>query len=157
MFFSRTMCPGAYTFFRQLIISVLHWLQSSASLYSRFGPSFSFQTSQHFSRTSLCYVLLHIFSHWSAFSKPCIFVFTVNYDDYFQTCSGLYIIRCLLINTSTFPNNFNNKFYCLILEMPQPLIRICKVHLRKQFACHWNDIEELPLPVTLKYFLIDEV
>lgn len=52
--------------------------------------------------------------------------------------------------------------YCLelleiALEMPQPLTRICKVHLRKQFACHWNDIEELPLPVTLKCFLIDEV
>lgn len=51
--------------------------------------------------------------------------------------------------------------YCLelleiALEMPQPLIQICKVTLRKQFACHWDLIQELPLPLTLKCFLIKE-
>ncbi|KAL9951413.1 hypothetical protein ACROYT_G044072 [Oculina patagonica] len=52
--------------------------------------------------------------------------------------------------------------YCLellqmALEMPQPLTHICKVLLRKQLACHWNDIEELPLPSKLKCFLVNEV
>ncbi|XP_073259525.1 uncharacterized protein [Porites lutea] len=48
--------------------------------------------------------------------------------------------------------------YCLellqvALEMPQPLTQMCKVRLRKQLACHWDYIPELPLPLTLKRFL----
>ncbi|XP_068726077.1 ankyrin repeat and protein kinase domain-containing protein 1-like [Montipora capricornis] len=39
------------------------------------------------------------------------------------------------------------------LEIPQPLVNICKVSVRKQLACHWDRISELPLPVTLKTFV----
>ncbi|KAJ7328220.1 actin- protein 3 [Desmophyllum pertusum] len=53
---------------------------------------------------------------------------------------------------------YSNQSYCLellemALELPQPLTQICKVHLRKQLACHWDDIDELPLPRKLKSFL----
>ena len=50
-----------------------------------------------------------------------------------------------------------NLLYFFFPEMPQPLTQICKVRLRKQLACHWNDIEELPLPSKLKCFLVNEV
>lgn len=39
------------------------------------------------------------------------------------------------------------------LEIPQPLTQICKVCLRKQLACHWDSIAELPLPASLQRFL----
>lgn len=50
--------------------------------------------------------------------------------------------------------------YCLelleaALEKPQPLMQMCKVCVRKQLACHWDSIDELPLPVTMKTFLIN--
>jgi len=46
-----------------------------------------------------------------------------------------------------------NFCFCSVAEMPQPLLQICKVHLRKQLACHWDRIHDLPLPVALKAFL----
>lgn len=39
------------------------------------------------------------------------------------------------------------------LEIPQPLTQICKVSVRKHLACHWESINELPLPVVLKAFI----